>query len=251
MTFVANSTNNDALNAAFGKGNESNIGGIGRQMAMYLKFKDDTNTTLQNNISQYNTLAEVLANQKANIATNDTLMSLIKASDYAYGIWNNTKIGKEDFILYDMSTGFNSIVGSPSKTDNRITLETSTTNGFTVTAKVAASTGSFTGNAKYPVDLSTLVNNGDIYLYKNLKVQLTSNSRSSTSATLNLAVLGKTIFNVGSVDNGLLTFDYSEILKTIGTSSYITPTYSIEAGDSNTQYAATFTISKIWLTEDD
>lgn len=251
MSFVANINSRDALDAAFGKGNESYVRGLGRQLSMYLRFKGDTNTTLQNNIAQYDTLSEVFSRYKADIAANSVLMTLIRGSDYAYNLWSNTKSNMADFVLYSAATGFNSIVGSPNVSDGRITVSTSTSTGFTASTRIGGMEGTFSSSAVYPVNLATLISSGDIYRYKNLKIQITSNARSSANTTLAFSVLGKQLFTVGSVSNGILTTNYSDVIKAIGNSSNITASCTTRATDSNVVYTASCVISKIWLTESD
>ena len=96
--FCANA-NTDSLDSAFGKNNESEVFGIGRQLAMYSWFKGTDKTSSPfTNLMKQNTFAECLSNVSAftEILMDVYIVSLIEASPYAVALY--------DVALYDDAT---------------------------------------------------------------------------------------------------------------------------------------------------
>lgn len=86
LAFCAN-INGDSLDSAFGKGNESIVSGIGRQLYMYSKFKNPATPNMPNIITK-NSFADVLesSSSRNELLSQLSLISLISASPYATGV---------------------------------------------------------------------------------------------------------------------------------------------------------------------
>lgn len=94
--FCANA-NTDSLDSAFGKNNESEVFGIGRQLAMYSWFKGTDKTSSPfTNLMKQNTFAECLSNMDAfsEILIDGYIVALINASPYAVALYDDVNIGK-------------------------------------------------------------------------------------------------------------------------------------------------------------
>lgn len=85
MAWVTN-TNTTALDAAFGKNNESLMKFLGNQLAMYSWFKGDSAATYPyTNLKNQNTLSDIIDNSSAynEVRNNKNLLNLINSSPYA------------------------------------------------------------------------------------------------------------------------------------------------------------------------
>ena len=104
MAFVGN-VNADMVDAAFGKNNEDNIGGIGMALAMYAKYKDPTIDigTVFPNALMHDKLIDIINLREASIEvlSDANLATLIESSAYAMAEFENVKHGLPDLILYD------------------------------------------------------------------------------------------------------------------------------------------------------
>ena len=94
LTFVGNSANPDVdvVSAALGKGNEDEIKGVGKALAMYAKYKGETADFTE--LQRCNTLAEV----RDNIAcvqewvNSLSLYSLISSNEYAFDLLTTLEV---------------------------------------------------------------------------------------------------------------------------------------------------------------
>jgi len=88
MAFCSN-VNADSLDAAFGKGNENSIMGIGRQLAMYAWYKGTSRSVAFTNLIKHATLSAVLDDENAvnEILLNEPLLSLIALSPFASSLF--------------------------------------------------------------------------------------------------------------------------------------------------------------------
>lgn len=96
LAFAGN-VNSDMLNAAFGKGNEDRMVGLGRQLAMYAWFKGEDKTTFPfTQLSLQNTLQECIDEPGAlvEIMYSSTVQNLINTSPYAKTIYESMNTGK-------------------------------------------------------------------------------------------------------------------------------------------------------------
>lgn len=99
MAFVANA-NTDSLDAAFGKGNEDKMVGIGKALAMYAWFKGETGPFAR--LVHCHTLQECYLKAVDEIWASAYIMALIQASPYAaanvYSA-NNVRAWKKSYII--------------------------------------------------------------------------------------------------------------------------------------------------------
>lgn len=103
MAFCAN-VNTASLDAAFGKGNEDRISGIGRQLAMYAWYKGDSKTTYPfTNLLTCSTFQDCLNNTSAldEILDNVNICNLIIASPYSKTIFEAKLINNASTYLID------------------------------------------------------------------------------------------------------------------------------------------------------
>lgn len=87
IAFCTNA-NKDSLDAGFGRYNEGEMIGIGRQLAMYSNFKGES-LSLPNLRSQL-TLRDCFQNALGELLSSESLRSLISSSPFAFGIWLET-----------------------------------------------------------------------------------------------------------------------------------------------------------------
>jgi hypothetical protein len=92
MAFAGN-VNPDMLDAAFGKGNEDRITGIGRQLAMYAWFKGDSKSAYPfTSLLTCDTLADALLScplAREEVINNANCMAIISASPFALSTFNS------------------------------------------------------------------------------------------------------------------------------------------------------------------
>lgn len=98
MAFVGN-VNANMVAAAFGKGNEDEMLGIGKALKMYANFKGNTGNV--DFLDGYDKYTDLVADHKQKLIANTTLYTLIKSSPYANDILLNTNVGLPDIVLYD------------------------------------------------------------------------------------------------------------------------------------------------------
>ena len=98
LTFVGNA-NANMVAAAFGKGNEDEMLGVGKALKMYANFKGNTENV--DFLDGYDKYADLVADHKCDLAGNSTLYTFIKSSSYANDILLNTNVGLPDIVLYD------------------------------------------------------------------------------------------------------------------------------------------------------
>jgi hypothetical protein len=98
LAFAGN-VNRDMVEAAFGKGNENNVRGVGTALAMYSNLKGGA----ENNdyLFSYDNFSDLVVNHKRDLVSNLALYNLIKGTPYANDILTNTIIGLPDITLYD------------------------------------------------------------------------------------------------------------------------------------------------------
>lgn len=98
LAFVGN-INEDMVAAAFGKNNEDEIVGVGKALAMYAKYKGETENV--DYLNDYDKFSDIVLNHKADLTNTKTLFDFIKSSPYAYDKLVNTNTGLPDIVLYD------------------------------------------------------------------------------------------------------------------------------------------------------
>ncbi len=88
MAFCSN-VNADSLDAAFGKGNEDKVVGLGKQLAMYAWYKGTSRSVAFTNLIKHATLSAVLDDENAvnEILLNEPLLSLIALSPFASSLF--------------------------------------------------------------------------------------------------------------------------------------------------------------------
>ena len=89
LAFVGN-VNADSLDSAFGQNNESEVYGIGKALAMYAKYKEDSVSSVEN-IEKCETLLDVLNDGASlyELSMCSIIQELIATSTYANGISQN------------------------------------------------------------------------------------------------------------------------------------------------------------------
>ena len=134
LTFVGN-TNADMVAAAFGKGNEDEVTGIGKALKMYANFKGNTDNV--DFLDGYDKYTDLVADHKQKLIGNKVIYTLIKGNAYAKDIIANTNSGLPDIVLYDAgSTEYLDLANatcsgySSSTMNNRITRSIDVTNGL-------------------------------------------------------------------------------------------------------------------------
>ena len=95
LTFVENSANPnvDVVSAALGKGNEDEVKGVGKALAMYAWFKGETDEFTE--LQKCETLEEVTS-AMAEIGESEMILSFIKSNPYAL----ETVFGSAEFISF-------------------------------------------------------------------------------------------------------------------------------------------------------
>lgn len=97
LAFCINA-NADGLDAAFGKGNEDRVTGIGRQLAMYAWFKGDNKLEYPfTNLVTCDTLQDILNNTNAlnEVYINVNVLNIIGLSPYAGSLFVNAIVGSD------------------------------------------------------------------------------------------------------------------------------------------------------------
>jgi hypothetical protein len=98
LTFVGK-VNEDMVAAAFGKGNEDEVHGVGKALKMYANFKGNTENI--NFLDGYDKYSDLVKNYKQKLISNEALYSLIGSSTYANELLKNTNTGLPDIVVYD------------------------------------------------------------------------------------------------------------------------------------------------------
>lgn len=103
MAFCANA-NADNLDAAFGKENDGRISGLGRQLAMYAKFKgEDSGLYPLTHLTQAERFSEIVNSNEASkeASLSHAIFNIISASPYAVGELKGKDRALPDIVLYD------------------------------------------------------------------------------------------------------------------------------------------------------
>lgn len=98
LAFVGK-VNTDMVSAAFGKGNEDDLLGVGKALSMYAKFKEETTPT--EFMEEYDSYKDLVLSHKYDLVNVPSVCELIRSNSYAYDILMNTVAGLPDIVIYD------------------------------------------------------------------------------------------------------------------------------------------------------
>ena len=98
LAFVGQ-VNTDMVSAAFGKGNEDDLLGVGKALSMYAKFKGETAST--EFMEEYDSYNDLVLSHKYDLANIPSICELIRSNNYAHDILMNTVAGLPDIVIYD------------------------------------------------------------------------------------------------------------------------------------------------------
>lgn len=196
LAFCMN-VNSNMLDAAFGKGNEDRIEGIGRQLAMYAWFKGDSKVTYPfTNLRNAINFNECVGNVDSfyEVSKNNTLLALIDLSPYAKAIMATHLAGSVGAKYLAKVCGLNSSVYST--VDSVLTEIKNTASAFAVitTDPLAMRIVETNVNAVSILTTSNLVVTltnylaGDVYAEMTPKKSLVLKHKNQYSASGNITI---------------------------------------------------------------
>lgn len=280
LTFVGN-VNPDMVAAAFGKGNEDDILGVGKALAMYANFKEETVNT--DYLIGYDKFSDIVKDHKLDLMNTPTVLELIKSSPYATNILNNTLAGLPDIVLYDAgATEYLDFANANVAVDyvdtswqnDGVPYDSSVDTNGNISISKKAFTRQYGGSTtdtvevfKYVIPL--LKDLPDLTLYRTLHISLSDTEQSfvdgmRSSHTLKISMGGITnkiieIDNLGDFNTETYftgeeyAFNNSSQYASNPTSENVTVSIVMNAGymtSSAAQFGtANFHIDKIWITE--